>query len=97
MTETTENQITPKQLRQKEVDSYEANIALYQTLLANLDGDWDEDLLPLKNLDAHEAARQCPIDRIARLAVLQQHDQFTKLLKTETIECLKAKSILSIL
>ena len=90
-------QLTPKQIRQLEVDSYAVNIATYKTLLATLDGNWDDDLSYLKDVEAQEAARQCPMDRLARLAVLQQFDQVTKLLKTEIVECAKAKAILDIL
>jgi len=93
----TENQLTPKQSRQLEVDSYKLNIATYEKLLATLDGDWDEDLIHLKGVEAQEAARQCPMDRLARLAVLQQFDQITNLLKTEIVECAKAQAILEIL
>lgn len=90
-------ELTAKEVRQLEVNNYEANINLYKTLLANLDGDWDADLVHLKGVEAQEAARQCPMDRLARLAVLQQYDQVTNLLKTETVECAKAQAILNIL
>jgi hypothetical protein len=95
MTEQTE--LTAKEVRQLEVDSYEANIAVYQTLLSTLDGNWDADLIHLKNIEAQEAARQCPMDKLARLAVLQQYDQVTNLLKTEIVECAKAQAILNIM
>jgi len=96
---TTENQVqlTPKQARQLEVDSYATNIATYKALLATLDGNWDSDLIHLKDLEAQEAARKCPMDKLARLAVLQQFDQVTNLLKTEIVECAKAQAILDIL
>jgi hypothetical protein len=94
---TNETQLTPKEVRQLEVDSYETNIATYRTLLATLDGNWDSDLVHLKDLEAQEAARQCPMDKLARLAVLQQFDQVTNLLKTEIVECAKAQAILNIL
>jgi hypothetical protein len=97
MLEENEVQPTPKESRQREVDSYKANIATYQTLLATLDGDWDADLVHLKGVEAQSAARQCPMDRLARLAVLQQFDQVTNLLKTEIVECAKAQAILDIL
>ena len=100
MTETTaieEVPLTPKQVRQLEVDSYKANIAIYTALLETLDGNWDADLVHLKGLEAQEAARQCPMNRLARLAVLQQFDQVTNLLKTETVECAKAQAILNIM
>jgi hypothetical protein len=97
MQENTEIQLTPKQARQKEVDAYATNVAVYTQLLSTLDGNWDADLIHLKDLDAQEGARQCPMNRLARLAVLQQYDQVTKLLKTEIVEGAKAKAILDIM
>lgn len=93
----TEQNLTAKQIRQAEVDAYKANIAIYQALLANLDGDWDDDLIHLKGVEAQEAARQCSMDRLPRLAALQQFEQFTNLLKTEIVECSKAEAILKVL
>ena len=95
MTEQTE--LTAKEVRQLEVDSYQANIAVYTSLLSTLDGNWDADLVHLKNIEAQEAARQCPMDKLARLAVLQQFDQVTNLLKTEIVECAKSQAILNIM
>ena len=92
-----EVQLTNKQLRQMEVDSYKANIAVYTALLATLDGNWDADLVHLKGVEGQEGARQCPMDRLARFAVLQQFEQVSNLLKTETVECAKAESILNIM
>jgi hypothetical protein len=94
---TEEITLTSKQVRQAEVASYKENISTYNKLLATLDGDWDADLVHLKDLEAQKAARQCPMDRLARLAVLQQFDQVTNLLKTEIVECAKAQAILDIL
>jgi hypothetical protein len=94
---TEEIQLTARQIRQREVDSYQANIDIYTTLLATLDGNWDEDLVHLKNIPGQEGARQCPMDRLERFAVLQQYEQISNLLKTETVECAKAKAILNIL
>jgi hypothetical protein len=96
-TNTQEIQLTPKEVRQIEVASYQNNIATYNKLLATLDGDWDADLIHLKELEAQEAARQCPMEKLARLAVLQQFDQVTNLLKTEIVECAKAQAILDII
>jgi hypothetical protein len=94
---TEETQLTPLQARQLEVDSYSANVENYQALLATLDGNWDADLVHLKGIEVQEAARQCPMDRLERLAVLQQFDQVTNLLKTEIVERAKAIAILNIL
>ena len=92
-----EIQLTPLEARQMEVDSYSANVANYQALLATLDGDWDSDLVHLKGVESQEAARQCPMERLERLAVLQQFDQATNLLKTEIVERAKAAAILAVL
>lgn len=92
-----ENELTAKESRQLEVDSYSVNVENYKTLLDTLDGEWDNDLVHLKNVEPQEAARQCPMDRLERLAVLQQFDQVTNLLKTEIVERAKAKAILDIL
>jgi hypothetical protein len=97
MTEETQTQLTPRQIRQAEVDSYAANIAVYTALLATLDGNWDADLIHLKDLPAHTAAEQCPLNRIDRLAKLQQFEQVSRLLKTETLEWTKSKSILDLM
>jgi hypothetical protein len=90
-------ELTPTQTRQMEVDAYSANINVYQKLLATLDGNWDSDLVYLKDLESQEAARQCPMNRLERLAVLQQFEQVNNLLKTEIVERAKAQAILNIL
>ena len=95
--ETTTPQLTPKEARALEVATYSANVTNYTALLATLDGNWDADLIHLKDIEAQEAARQCPMDRLERLAVLQQFEQVTKLLKTEIVERAKAAAILAIM
>lgn len=93
----TETPLTPLEMRQREVDAYTANIEMYQTILATLDGNWDDDLIHLKDKEPHAAARECPISRIERLAELQQFEQMSHLLKTEILERSKANSILNVL
>jgi hypothetical protein len=90
-------QLTPVEARQIEVDSYSANVTNYTALLKTLDGNWDADLAHLKGMESQEAARQCPMDRLERLAVLQQFDQVTNLLKTEIVERAKASAILAVI
>jgi hypothetical protein len=92
-----EQDLTAVKLRALEVDTYKTNIDNYNKLLAILDGNWDADLIHLKEVESQEAARQCPMDRLERLAVLQQYDQVTNLLKTEIVECAKAAAILAVL
>ena len=93
----TDTPLTPKQIRQMEVDSYSANVTNYTALLATLDGNWDADLIHLKGVEAQEAARQCSMDRLERLAILQQFDQITNLIKTEIVERAKAQAILNVM
>ena len=93
----TEIPLTQKEMRALEVAAYDANVAIYQALLETLDGDWDSDLIHLKGMEPQEAARQCPMDRLERLAVLQQYDQVTNLIKTEIVERSKAAAILAIM
>jgi hypothetical protein len=97
MTEITAPEMTALEVRQLEVDSYSANVSNYTKLLLTLDGNWDADLVHLKGIESQEAARQCPMNRLERLAVLQQFDQVTNLLKTEIVERAKALAILKVL
>ena len=93
----TEEQMLIVQMREKEVADYDTNISNYQHILTTVDGNWDEDLVHLKNLEIQEAARQCPLNRLDRLANLQLHDQMSNLLKTEIVERTKANAILQAL
>jgi hypothetical protein len=88
---------TAIQLRQMEVDAYTQNIAVYQQILSTLDGNWDEDLLPFKNLEGQEAAKACPFDRIERLSELKHYDRISELIKTEIFERSKSQAILNAL
>ena len=92
---TEEIQPTALEVRQMEVDSYSANIDNYTNILSTLNGVWDDDLIHLKDIEKQEAARQCPMDRLERLAELQLHDQLENLLKTEIVERFKAQTILN--
>jgi len=92
---TEEIEPTAIQVRQMEVDAYTTNINNYANILSTLNGVWDNDLLHLKNVESQEASRQCPMDRLERLAELQLHDQLENLLKTEIVERFKAQTILN--
>lgn len=86
---------TEVEARQAEVDSYNKNIAIYTQILATLNGEWDADLAQYKDVDAHVAAKACPLDKIARLAELQQYDHISGLLRTEILERTKSQAILN--
>ena len=88
-------QLTPIEVRQAEIDAYAANVANYENILATINGEWDVDLAHLKDAEAQEAARQCSMERLERLAELQLHDQVKNLLKTEIVERAKAQMILN--
>ena len=88
-------QLTTIEVRQAEIDAYAANVANYENILATINGEWDVDLAHLKDVEAQEAARQCSMDRLQRLAELQLHDQVKNLLKTEIVERAKAQIILN--
>jgi len=88
-------QLTPIEVRQAEVNAYESNIENYENILRTINGEWDEDLAHLKNLESQEASRQCSMERLERLAELQLHDQVKNLLKTEIVEKTKSQIILN--
>ena len=88
-------ELTPYQAREAEVAAYKNNIDTYTAIVESIDGTWDEDLVHLKGVEHHAAAGQCPLERIERLAELQLHDHMQYLIRTETIEWFKSKSILA--
>lgn len=97
MDATVQPQPTAIELRQMEIDAYTKNIQVYQAILNTLDGNWDEDLVKYRNIPTHDAARDCPINRIERLSELQQFDNLSNLVKTEMLERNKAQKILDAL
>ena len=88
-------QPTAIESRQAEVDAYTANATNYENILTTINGEWDTDLVHLKDLEPQEAARQCSMDRLQRLGELQLHDQVQNLLRTEIVERTKAQLILN--
>ena len=88
-------QPTVVEARQAEVNNYSVNIVNYQNILTSLNGEWDADLVHLKDLEPQEAARKCSMERLERLGELQLHDQVNNLLKTEIVERTKAQIILN--
>ena len=88
-------QPTAIESRQAEVDAYTTNATNYENILATINGNWDTDLMHLKDLEPQEAARQCSMDRLQRLGELQLHDQVQNLLRTEIVERTKAQLILN--
>jgi hypothetical protein len=95
---TEETQITPLQTRQAEVAQYEANIALYQSILETLPREWPERLLQHRGAKKqHDAIADVDSADVELLAKLWYADECAKAVKTETLEMTKAKSILDVL
>jgi hypothetical protein len=86
---------TEIEMRQEEVNAYARNIAIYTQILATLDGNWDADLFQYKGQNFHDAAKQCPIERVERLAELQQYENVSGLIRTEILEKTKSQAILN--
>jgi hypothetical protein len=96
---TTEENKTPKQIREEEVAAYQANIARYQSILATLPTEWPERLLAHRDAaNQHdEIAKVQDLDDVELLAKLWYADTCRKFIRTETLEMTKAKAILSTL
>lgn len=94
-----ENEITPLQAREAEVAQYEANIALYTTILAGLPTEWPERLLQYRDAaDKHKAAGEVDnLDDVTLLSQLWYADQCYKAIRSETVEKTKAEAILATL
>lgn len=91
--------ITPLQARQLEVAQYEANINLYKSILANLPTEWPERLLQYRDAtDKHKAAGEVDdLNDVELLSKLWYADQCFKLIRSETVEKIKAQTILDTL
>ncbi len=98
-TNTEATNITPLQARQLEVAQYEANIALYQTILATLPTVWPEHLVQHRGTkNQHDAvATVTDLTDVELLSKLWYADECAKAIRTETLEMIKAKSILTVL
>jgi len=95
---TEETQVTPLEARIAEVAQYEANIALYKTILETLPTEWPERLLQHRGAKKqHDAIATVEGSDVELLAKLWYADDCAKAVKTETLELTKAKSILNVL
>jgi hypothetical protein len=100
MTEETTT-VTAVDSRRAEVAQYQANIAMYQSIVATLPSEYPAHLVKYK--DTPVASQQTVItelsnlDDIALLSDLWMSDQCVNAIKTETLEMRKALSILKVL
>lgn len=92
-------EITALEARRNEVAQYEANIALYQAIAANLPSVWPANLAHLKNAaDKHAAiADIADLDDVALVGDLWAYDQAQAAIRAETVEMRKAAAILAVL
>jgi hypothetical protein len=95
---TEETKVTPLQARIAEVAQYEANIALYQTILQTLPTEWPERLLQYRSAkNQHDAIAGIDSADIELISKLWYADECTKAVKTETLELTKSRAILDVL
>ena len=95
---TEETQVTPLQARIAEVEQYEANIALYKTILETLPTEWPERLLEYKGAkNQHDVIAKVDSADVELLSKLWYADECAKAVKTETLELTKSKAILNVL
>lgn len=94
-----ETQLTPLQAREAEVAQYEANIAMYQTILAGLPTEWPERLAQHRDAaDKHKAAGEVDdLDDVSLLSQLWYADQCYRSIRSETVEKTKSEAILNTL
>lgn len=91
--------LTPLEARRAEVAQYEANIALYQTILASLPTEWPAHLEKYRG-SKNEHDDIAEVENLADVELLGKlwyADRVKKSIRTETIECTKARAILQVL
>jgi hypothetical protein len=90
---------TPVELRQEEVDQYQANINLYTAVVAGLPSEWPDHLVQYKGrTDKHAAIAEIDdLEDVVLVSDLWAHDQAVAAIRAETVEMRKAQSILNAL
>jgi len=85
--------------REAEVAQYDANIALYKTILASLPTEWPERLEQYRGRTDQQAAvaEVADLDDVELLAKLLYADQVRAAIRAETLERTKAAAILAAL
>ena len=86
-------------LRRAEVAQYDANIAMYEAILAALPSDWPDHLENMRHpANQHDAAMQIEdLDDLALLSQLWYADDVRRAIRTEMVERTKAATILGAL
>ena len=95
---TEETQVTPLQARIAEVAQYEANIALYKSILETLPTEWPENLLQYRGAkNQHDTIAGVESVDVELLSKLWYADECAKAIKTETLELTKSRAVLGIM
>ena len=95
---TEQTQVTPLQARIAEVAQYEANIALYQTILETLPTEWPERLLQHRGTkNQHDVIAFVDSADVELLSKLWYADECAKAIKTETLELTKSRAVLDVM
>jgi hypothetical protein len=95
---TEQKQVTPLQARIAEVAQYEANIALYKTILETLPTEWPERLLQYKGAkNQQDTIASVDNADVELLSQLWYADECAKAVKTEILEMTKSRAILNVL
>jgi hypothetical protein len=91
--------ITPLEARRQEVDQYQANIDMYQTLLDTLPSEWPDRLAQHRGRTDHQqaAAEVDSLEDVALLGDLLFREQCEGSIRAELVEQRKAAAILAVL
>jgi hypothetical protein len=91
--------ITPLEARRAEVAQYDANIAMYQSILATLPTEWPARLEQHRGAkNEHEAAAKVDdLDDVVLLSQLLYADRCRASIRSEMLERTKAAAILAVL
>jgi plasmid replication initiation protein len=94
-----ETELTAIQIRQAEIAQYEANIVLFEQLIASLPTEWPAHLVEHRNAENKhtEAAKVENLADVELISQLWYADQCAASIRSEMVELTKAKAILSIL
>jgi hypothetical protein len=85
-------------IREAEVAEYDRNIAIYESILANLPAVWPAHLEAFKGrFDQHQAITECAAADVDTLAQLLYRQQLEATIRTERLERTKAAAILAAL
>lgn len=92
-------EMTHLEMRRAEVAQYDANIAMYQSILGTLPTEWPDRLVQYKGAqNEHEAAAQVDdLNDVVLLSQLLYADRCRASIRSEMLERTKAASILAVL